>query len=81
MKSIDEHTLRTIMRDTVHETLMGLGFNVRDQHSMQADLAHLHRMRTWHEERFRITLQSVITFLIPVMFYGAWEVIKDYVVR
>lgn len=70
--TMNEATLKRIMQETVHETLTGLGFNVKDHQAMQADLAYLHRTRRWHEERYMMIRSSCISFVVPLALYGVW---------
>lgn len=77
----DEESIRRIMREAVHETLRGLGFNTEHPHEIQADLIYLNKVRKGSEELSRLIKKSVITVAVPSVLYLAWEVFRQAVVK
>jgi hypothetical protein len=71
-----EEEIRSIVRQTVQETISGLGMNVTDPHELQADFAYIRNMRKGSEyltKRIKLTAISVV---IPSFLYLAWEAFK-----
>jgi hypothetical protein len=77
----EEELLRKIIREAVHETLSGLGFNLANLQEMQADLLYLHYKRKSSEEMMGRIRLSVITVVIPLLLYLVWEAVKLQVMR
>ncbi len=71
--------IRTIVRDTVEETLRGLGLSPQDPKEMQADLIYLHRMRKGTEDMAIMIRRSIITMTIPSVLYFLWQAFRNMV--
>lgn len=76
---LDEEVIRKIVKEAVHETLSGLGFNMKDIHEAQADLLYLNNLRRSNEEIRSKIKTSLITVLVPTILYIAWETLKSKV--
>lgn len=77
----EEEKLHNIIRETVRETLQGIGFNVDAPQEVQADLLYLHNIRKGSEEISGLIKRSVITVCIPAFLYIAWEVLRQVMAR
>ena len=75
-----EEEIRKIIKETVAETLSGLGFNTKDIHETQADMAYLHTLRRNSEEVRSKIKTTIITVLVPTMIYVAWETFKSKII-
>ena len=77
---LDETTIckivREASRESVHETLTALGFDIHDPHEVQSDLLYLRRIRKGSEFVSQRVKASIITVLIPTFLYLLWEAIK-----
>jgi hypothetical protein len=72
-----EDTLRKIMKESVYETLSGLGFDTENAHGMQEDMAFLRNMREGSQEMKRTIKRSIVTVVIPATLYILWESLKS----
>jgi hypothetical protein len=77
----EEDILRKIVREAVHETLSGLGFNLVNLHEIQADLLYLHYKRKSSEEMVGRVKLSVITVVVPLLLYLLWGAVKMQIVN
>ena len=68
---------RQIVRQTVHETLTGLGFDVSDPNKLQADMHYLRKIRSGSEEMSRVVKRSAITLSITTGLYLLWDAVKE----
>lgn len=73
---LDEETYRGLVRETVHETLVGLGFDMQDPQKLQADMHYLRKMRSGSEDVGRIIQRSAITLSFTTALYLMWEAVK-----
>lgn len=73
----EEDLIRRVVRETVHETLSGLGFDLGDIHEAQADLVYLRRVRKGSEEIPAKIKTSFITLIVPILLYLLWDAIKN----
>ncbi len=80
-QEINELAMRRIMKETVkeavHETLTGLGFNTEHPHEMQADLRYLHKTRKGSEFLALRAKTSLLAFMVPTALYILWEALKE----
>lgn len=58
-----EAGIKTIVKETVRETLIGLGFDAEDPTEVQRDLAFLRR---WRTNSAAVGLQTVIAVIVAV---------------
>ncbi len=78
---MDEKTLRRIVRETVYETLSGLGFDPDEPQRMQANMLYLDKIRRGSEfMTVRIKLAAIAT-LVPTSLYLLWEAVKNIVIK
>lgn len=68
--------LRQIVRDTVRETLAGLGFDTESPQALQADMVYLRRVRKGSEEMAGKVKGAVFTMLATAALYLLWEAFK-----
>ena len=73
---LDDDATRVLMRQTVHETLMGLGFDMRDPNNLQADMHYLRKIRNGSEDVSNILRSSAITLSFTTALYLIWEAVK-----
>lgn len=74
---MDEHyQIRAVIRETVAETLTGMGFDTDDLHETQADLHYLRRIRTGSEELSRKCKTAGLTLLVTTGLMLLWEAVK-----
>lgn len=73
---LDEETFRKIIKETVHETLQGLGFNVHNSYEVQADMQYLHKLRRNSEDTASRIRLSLITVSVPAVIYLLWDAVK-----
>lgn len=74
-----EEDMRRVVRETVHETLNGIGINASNPHEMQADFIYVRKMRKGAEFMSRNVRASIITVTIPTMLYMLWESLRHVV--
>lgn len=67
---------RQVVKETVHETLNSLGFDVAHPQEMQANLAYLDRLRRGSEYVSARVKTALITTTIPAFLYLGWEALK-----
>lgn len=68
---------RKIMRETVHETLLGVGFNMSDPSQLQADMHYLRKLRNGSEDMTRVLQRSAITLGFTTGLFLLWEAFKS----
>lgn len=66
----------TLVRETVHETLTGLGFDLRDPTGIQADVAYLRKARRGSEQVANIAKRTCIGVVCSGGLWAMWEGIK-----
>lgn len=69
---MEEDRVRHIVKDAVSETLMQLGFDIKDPRALQADMAHL---RFWRMTITSLTEKSIfgaIGFIIVTSLGVLW---------
>ncbi|MFO1242125.1 MAG: hypothetical protein U1E36_02850 [Rickettsiales bacterium] len=76
IKALSTEAVRTLIRETVVETLAGLGFDTLHPNEMQADVLYLRKLRHGSEEARRIVVRSVLTLVVTSMLYMLWEGIR-----
>ena len=74
---MEEDHVRRLVKETVSETLLQLGFDMKDPKALQADMAHL---RFWRETTTSLTEKSIkqhtqripiaVALLLHLVFYG-----------
>jgi hypothetical protein len=72
----DDYVLRRVIRETVAETLRGIGFDLDDLHETQADMHYLRRVRTGSEELTRKLRTASVTILVTTGLMLIWEAFK-----
>lgn len=77
--SEQEEVYRRIMRETVHETLQGVGFDLRDPAQLQADMHYLRKLRHGSEDMTRVLQRSAITLGFTTALFLLWEAFKSIV--
>lgn len=68
--------IRETVKETVRETLVGLGLNPQDPPSLQADMHYLRQLRRGAEEMARLVRHSVLTLAVSTGLYLLWQAIK-----
>lgn len=68
--------IRTIIRNSVKETLVGLGFDAEYPREMQQDLSYLRKIRKGSEELSKKAKASLIAILVSSIAYILWEAFK-----
>lgn len=76
MHMTNNKDIKNIVKETVGETLSGLGFSSSDPNEIQADLIYLRKMRTGSEEMSKLIKKCIITVTIPSFLYIVWEALK-----
>lgn len=71
-----QERLRAVIRDTVAETLTGMGFDIADLRETQADLHYLRRVRVGSEELSRKLKAATLTLLVTTGLMLLWEAIR-----
>lgn len=74
--SEQDEIYRKIMRETVHETLQGVGFDLRDPRQLQADMHYLRKLRHGSEDMTRVLQRSAITLGFTTGLFLLWEALK-----
>lgn len=72
---------RKVVRETVHETLSGLGFDVREPGETQADMYYLRKIRRGSEDMARKVRASGITLIVSTGLYLLWQAVKGLLER
>lgn len=72
-KALSHEAVRVLIRETVEETLAGLGFDTRQPTQTQADMFYLRKLRHGSEEARRIVSRSVLTLVATSLLYMLWE--------
>ncbi len=72
---------RLLVRQTVQETLQGLGFDVHDPSQLQADMYYLRKVRHGSEDMGRIVRRSSLALGVSTGLYMIWEAIKSLLHR
>lgn len=70
-----------IVRQTVHETLRGIGFDLTDPHQLQADMYYLRKLRNGSEDMMRVARRSAITLMCTTTLFLLWEAVKNLLHR
>lgn len=65
-----------LIRDTVRETLLSLGFSTEDPTALQADMHYLRRIRRGSEEMARVVRHSIVTLIVSTGLYLLWLAVK-----
>ena len=73
---MQEDSATHLVRQAVHETLSGLGFDMREPNQLQADMFYLRKMRKGSEDISKIVRHSVLTLLVSSGLYLLWEAVK-----
>ncbi|MEM7617454.1 MAG: hypothetical protein AAF195_03640 [Pseudomonadota bacterium] len=74
--SENQDEMRKIIKESVQETLFGLGFDISDMREMQKDLLHLRKIRTGSEELSKKTRATILGVTVTSAIYVGWEVFK-----
>ena len=64
------------VREAVHETLIGLGFEMQSPAQLQADMHYLRGLRKGSEEVTRLVRHSVLTLAVSTALYLLWQAVK-----
>lgn len=81
MSGMSPNEVRRIVRETVRETLSGMGFDISTPMENQADLAYLRRLRKGSEDMARRVRASTITIAVTTALYLLWEAVKALIVK
>lgn len=73
--------MRAIVKETVRETLYGIGFDMSDPNKLQADMHYLRKLRDGSEDVVRVVRRSAITIGFSTALYLVWEAIKTLLQR
>jgi hypothetical protein len=68
--------LAVLIRQTVLETLNGLGFATDAPSSLQADMYYLRRMRTGSEDLSRHVRNAALSVLVSSALFVLWQALK-----
>jgi hypothetical protein len=71
--------VRHIVSEAVRETLVGLGVKLDDPTEVQADFAHLRKLRLGCEATKKNIIRAFITVTVPAGLYVFWEAFKGVV--
>lgn len=74
---IDPEELRKVIRETVHETLLRMGFDAQQAQRIQADMLYLRRIREGSEDMVRRVRASIITVLVSTVLFLLWQAVRD----
>jgi hypothetical protein len=74
-----EDDIRNIVRETVYETLSGLGMAAHEQQELQADFIYVRKIRKSSEALSGNVRASIITVFIPTILYVLWQAVKGEV--
>ena len=66
-----------LVKKAVHETLGGLGFDMREPNELQADMLYLRKVRKGAEDMTRVVRRSVLTLLISTGLYLLWQAVRE----
>lgn len=69
--------IRDTSRETVHETLRGLGLNADEPHELQADMHYLRKIRRGSEFMSLRVKASLVAVVVPTALYLLWQAIRD----
>ncbi|MBM3618938.1 MAG: hypothetical protein FJX23_10415 [Alphaproteobacteria bacterium] len=72
-----EEIYRKIVKEAVHETLLGVGFDLREPSQMQADMHYLRKLRHGSEDMTRVLQRSAITLGFSTALFLLWEAFKS----
>lgn len=72
-----EEQQRKLIREAVHETLVGVGFHLQDPSQLQADMLYLRKLRHGSEDMSRVLRTSAITISFSTSLYLLWEAVKS----
>lgn len=78
-EQLDQDAFRLLVRQTVHETLVGLGLDMREPNELQADLYYLRKIRSGSEDMAKVLRRSAITLSFTTTLYLVWEAIRRLV--
>ncbi len=74
--TIPDSELRRLVRETVHETLTSIGFDVTEPTAIQADAQYLRKARTGSEEVSKWVKRSAISVGVTGALYAFVEGVK-----
>lgn len=75
-KTLSHESVRLLIRETVAETLVGLGFETSNPTQTQADMLYLRKLRHGSDEARRIVSRAVLTLIATGLLYMLWEGLK-----
>jgi hypothetical protein len=78
---LDEKACRDIVRQTVHETLLGIGFEMTEPHKLQADMHYLRKLRSGSEDMMRVVQRSAIALSCTTALYLLWDAVKTLLMQ
>ena len=73
---LSREALSGLIRQTVTETLAGLGFHSETPAELQADMYYLRRIRRGSEEMGRRLRNAVLTTLASTSLWLLWEAVR-----
>lgn len=76
MKGLSANTIHLVVRESVAETLTGLGFDVANPTALQADPHHLRTLREGREEARRVVRKTLLATAVSALLYALWEGVK-----
>lgn len=76
MRPLTPDHLKHIVRETVLETLQGLGFDAETPTGLQADMHYLRRLRLGAEDMAKRARGAVLTVLISTSLWLLWEAVR-----
>jgi len=79
-----DEDIRRIVRETVRETLTGIGLDVSSPDEIlrrQADFAYLRKARAGSEDLRRIARRSAVGIALSALAYGLWVGLKATIGR
>lgn len=78
---LDEKLCRQIVRQTVEETLSGIGFDMNAPNQLQADMYYLRKLRNGSEDMMRVVRRSAITVGFSTSLFLMWEAVRGILQR
>ncbi len=74
-----ENEVKKIVKESVLETLLGLGFDVSEIHEHQADMIYLRRLRKGSESMSERIRGAIIAVSIPTLLFLIWQSVKNII--
>lgn len=73
--------IRTIVKESVRETLISLGFNPDTPHEMQKQMIFLNNLYAENQNSKRETKLVLIRWAIPTFAFAIWEGLREFLAK